>query len=164
MCPNWLWSLMSDYALWAFSWFIRSTQTSGLFRAVYKMDRNYTASSRNAIRPYSNRRASFSLAENVEQLNRSLDLQDEEEDQVINFENRKKASDLIVSKPGGSSTIVKSSDWETLALNKPVTSLSIISFVYALSWLPINLYRLVFHRSFVWRCCIQLMLPFILSN
>ena len=30
--------------------------------------------------------------------------------QVINFENRKKASDLIVSKPGGSSTIVKSSD------------------------------------------------------
>ena len=44
------------------------------------MDRNYTASSRNAIRPYSNRRASFSLAENVEQLNRSLDLQDEEED------------------------------------------------------------------------------------
>ena len=71
---------MSDYALWAFSWFIRSTQTSALFRAVYKMDRNYTASSRNAIRPYSNRRASFSLAENVEQLNRSLDLQDEEED------------------------------------------------------------------------------------
>ena len=44
------------------------------------MDRNYTASSRNAIRPYSNRWASFSLAENVEQLNRSLDLQDEEED------------------------------------------------------------------------------------
>ena len=44
------------------------------------MDRNYTASSRNAIRPYSNRRASFSLAENVEQLNRSLGLQDEEED------------------------------------------------------------------------------------
>ena len=30
--------------------------------------------------------------------------------QVINFESRKKASDLIVSKPGGSSTIVKSSD------------------------------------------------------